>query len=171
MLGRPSNQVSDNRHSQPWTPADLGGSCVPGQACCSAGSCHATWLRDEECPLRGRRDSNRGDSRSLADRRIHPRPALALLSVAALEAFQAGGDSGHARARCRDDRRPSRSTADHGQYVCMSTSYRLAPYRSSKLALLSTPRSRVRRRKRSVYRNRDILIQPNLAPVARYPTI
>jgi hypothetical protein len=37
---RPSNQVSNNRHRQQWTPADADGRSFPGQACRSAGSLH-----------------------------------------------------------------------------------------------------------------------------------
>ena len=33
-----SDEVSDNRHRQRWTPADTHGRSVPGQACCGAGS-------------------------------------------------------------------------------------------------------------------------------------
>jgi hypothetical protein len=33
-----SDEVSDNRHGQRWTPADTHGQSVPGQACCDAGS-------------------------------------------------------------------------------------------------------------------------------------
>ncbi len=33
-----SDEVSDNRHRQRWTPVDTHGRSVPGQACCGAGS-------------------------------------------------------------------------------------------------------------------------------------
>ena len=36
---RPSDELSDNRHRQRWTPADTHGRSAAG---------HATWLRDEE---------------------------------------------------------------------------------------------------------------------------
>lgn len=35
---RLSNQMSNNRHRQQWTPADTHGQSVPGHACCGAGS-------------------------------------------------------------------------------------------------------------------------------------
>ena len=35
---RLSDQVSDNRHGQRWTPADIHGRSVAGHACCGAGS-------------------------------------------------------------------------------------------------------------------------------------
>jgi hypothetical protein len=37
---RPSNEVSNNRHRQRWTPADTRRRPIPGQACCGAGSPH-----------------------------------------------------------------------------------------------------------------------------------
>jgi hypothetical protein len=37
---RPSNQVSNNRHRQQWTPTDADGQSFPGQARRSAGSRH-----------------------------------------------------------------------------------------------------------------------------------
>jgi hypothetical protein len=45
---RSSNQMSNNRHRQRWTPADTHGRSVPSQACCEAGSPVITWLRDKE---------------------------------------------------------------------------------------------------------------------------
>jgi len=35
---RPSDELSDNRHRQRWTPADTHGRSAAGHACCSAGS-------------------------------------------------------------------------------------------------------------------------------------
>ena len=43
LFGSPqelSDEVSDNRDRQRWTPADTHGRSVPGQACCGAGSLH-----------------------------------------------------------------------------------------------------------------------------------
>jgi hypothetical protein len=36
--GRPSDEMSDNRHRQRWTSADIHGRSVAGHACCGAGS-------------------------------------------------------------------------------------------------------------------------------------
>ena len=43
-----SDQVSDNRHRQRQTPADIHGQRAPGQACCGAGSRRLYLARDEE---------------------------------------------------------------------------------------------------------------------------
>ena len=47
---RPSDQVSDNRHRQQWTPADTYGRDGPPQAARAAtlAARAATWLRDEQ---------------------------------------------------------------------------------------------------------------------------
>ena len=46
------NQVSNNRHPQRRTPADMHGRRCPGQICCNPGSLAMTWLRDEETASR-----------------------------------------------------------------------------------------------------------------------
>lgn len=63
---RPSDELSDNRHRQRWTPADTHGRSAAG---------HATWLRDEEAAGSNPATSTSSEGMQLPpDRHIAGRP-------------------------------------------------------------------------------------------------
>jgi len=59
---RPSDQMSDNRHRQRWTPADVDGRCFPGRTC----RCPDSPPRDLASGRRGRRRAAEADRSSCA---------------------------------------------------------------------------------------------------------
>ena len=132
LFGSPqelSDEVSDNRDRQRWTPADTHGRSVPGQACCGAGSLHLYLASGRRGRLRCRIGR-----RSLTS--VHCIAELSLTDQGGAAARAAGPASAprappwEARPRCTPGRSPrtdhtSASHPPHGRYMLPVRSLRV----------------------------------------------